>query len=172
VKGFNPEEATLFLRASGAQENVVEHCLTVSKLALEMGERIKAAGHTIDVGFVEAAAILHDIGRAKTHGILHGIEGAKMLADYPAYARVCKTHIGGGITSEEAAALGLPAGDFLPETLEEKVVCLADKLVSGTRKTTLEEALGKYAERLGPRHPTIDRIRRLDEEIRGLMGGS
>jgi uncharacterized protein len=164
------DEALNLLKDAGTAQDVAEHCLAVSALASEMAEKIRARGHGIDVGFVETAAILHDIGRGKTHGIAHGIEGAKILKAYPAYARVCECHIGGGIEKREAERLGLPPKDYLPKTLEEKVVCYADKLMHGTRKATLEETVRKFEGRLGEGHPTISRIRRLEREMRGLMG--
>ena len=164
------QEAIRLLEVNNVPKNVVEHCLYVSDFAVEIAQKIKNRGHTVDVGFVETAAILHDIGRSKTHGIRHGIEGATILKDYPKYARVCETHIGGGIGKDEATKLGLPEKDYIPGTLEEKIICYADKLMHGTEKKTLNETTSKFAERLGPNHPTIDRIIKLESEIRGLMG--
>jgi uncharacterized protein len=158
-----------FLLENKTPKNVIEHCSTVSALATDIAKRIKAKGHKIDVSFVETAGLLHDIGRSKTQDIRHGIEGAEILKEYPKYARVCECHIGGGITKDEAVKLGLPPKDFLPITLEEKVVCLADKLVSGDTRMTLDETIRKFGERLGPKHPTIRRMIELELEIRKLM---
>jgi uncharacterized protein len=170
-KVLTRKEALKLLKDNNTEDNVIEHCMAVCELALEIASSISSHGHVIDAGFVESAALLHDIGRSRTHDIRHGIEGADILRDYPDYARVCERHIGAGITSEEAAKLGLPARDYLPVTLEEKVVCYADKLVHGTKRTTLDETIGKFEERLGREHPTIGRIRKLDEEMRRLMEG-
>ena len=97
----------------------------------------------LDRDFLEAAAMLHDIGiiRCNAPGIecfgiepyiRHGIIGAEMLADLPAIARVCARHTGAGITREQIVGQGLPLPlqDFLPETLEEQVICYADKFYS------------------------------------------
>ena len=170
MSSLDRESAIKLLRVNNVQQNVIEHCLTVSDFAVEIAKEIKKNGRDIDVGFVETAALLHDLGRCKTHGIMHGVEGAKILKDYPEYARVCECHIGGGITREEAKTLGLPPRDYIPRTLEEKVICYADKLISGTSKVTLEATLKKYRERLGAGHKTMERIKSLDEEIRGLAG--
>jgi uncharacterized protein len=45
------------------------------------------------------------------------------------FARICERHTGSGLTAEEivSGGLPLPERDFLPETLEEKIICLADK---------------------------------------------
>lgn len=163
------DDALRLLKINNVQQNVIEHCITVADLANEIAQKIKDNGHKVDAGFIETAALLHDIGRCKTHGVTHGIEGAKILKDYPRYARVCERHLGGGITKDEAKKLGLPPKDYLPETLEERIICYADKLIDGTRKTTLNETLKKYAKRLGPKHPTIGRMKRLEKEINKLM---
>lgn len=112
----------------------------------------------LDRGFVEEAAMLHDIGicRCDAPGICclgtepyicHGIIGAEMLRaeGYPRHARVCERHTGAGLTKEEIIEqdLPLPHRDFLPETLEEKLVCYADKFYSKThpdREKSLEQA--------------------------------
>lgn len=115
----------------------------------------------LDREFVEAAAMLHDIGiiqcdapgifcRGSQPYICHGIMGAKMISDYSrhsepsdwldAIARVCQRHTGAGITRAEIMEqqLPLPLPDdgsepYMPETMEEKLVCYADKFFSKTR---------------------------------------
>jgi len=58
---------------------------------------------------------------------------------------VCERHTGTGITREAIVERGLPLPhrDFLPETLEEQVVCYADKFFSKShleRVRTVEQA--------------------------------
>jgi len=123
-----------------------------------------------DVVDADEVARLHDIGRGRTHGITHGIEGAKMLAAYPTHARVCERHIGAGLTKEEARELKLPERDFLPETLEEKIIAHADNLVDGERVRSLDDALASFRKRLGAHHPGVERIRALAEYVSSLAG--
>lgn len=99
----------------------------------------------LDRQFVEEAAMLHDIGIIKTDApgiecfgtepyIRHGILGAEMLRQegFPRHARVCERHTGAGLSMEEIIKqdLPLPHQDFLPETLEEQLICYADKFFS------------------------------------------
>ncbi len=111
--------------------------------------------------------MLHDIGifKCDAAGILcfgtepyicHGRIGAELLRSegFPRHARVCERHTGAGITKAQIIAqnLPLPQQDFLPETMEEKVICYADKFFSKThldREKSIEQAemsLSKFGE--------------------------
>jgi uncharacterized protein len=147
----------------------MNHVCAVSKHARSIAESIRAKGHQIDVEFIECAALLHDIGRCRTHGITHGIEGAKIMENIsPDIARVCERHIGAGIDRKEAEKLGLPAKDYLPETLEEKVIAHADNLIDGDRIVPIDETVKKFESRLGIGHPAVKRIIELNDYIESL----
>ena len=111
--------------------------------------------------------MLHDIGIFKCDAagiqcfgtepyICHGRIGAELLRSegFPRHARVCERHTGAGITKVQIIVqnLPLPQQDFLPETMEEKVICYADKFFSKThldREKTIEQAeksLSKFGE--------------------------
>ncbi|MEM2890113.1 MAG: TIGR00295 family protein [Candidatus Hadarchaeum sp.] len=165
------DEALRALREAGCSKNVIEHCLAVEHTALSIAKKISSNGHKIDLQLVSLGGLLHDIGRAKTHGIEHGIEGGKILrrlglGDLAPFA---ERHIGSGIPADEAKELGLPARDFIPETLEEKVVTYADKLVTKNKRGTYKQAIAWFKMKLGPEHPSIDRFKIMHEEIRNLM---
>jgi len=169
MKTLNREQALVILKKAGCGEKVIEHCKTVSKIAVKLARKIKENGHPIDVEFVEVAALLHDIGRSRIHDITHGIKGAKILEDYLEYARVCERHIGAGLAKEEAVECGLPAKDYIPKTLEEKVIAHADNIISHDKVVSFEEALGKFKLRLGADHPGIRRIIELKNYIESLL---
>lgn len=108
--------------------------------------------------FVEEGAMLHDIGIFMTdapgiycHGtdpyIRHGVDGAELLRleGFPHHAHVCERHTGAGISREQVYLqhLPLPDGNYLPETLEEQLICYADKFFSKShpeRLRTVEQA--------------------------------
>ena len=62
-----------------------------------------------------------------------------------AFARVCGRHTGSGLTAKEIAEtdLPLPHIDFLPETLEEKLICYADKFFSKSGDPREEKSLDR-----------------------------
>ncbi|MFN4308934.1 MAG: HD domain-containing protein, partial [Sulfurihydrogenibium azorense] len=109
------------------------------------------------------------IGRSKTYGIMHGIEGAKILKDYPELAKICERHIGAGIPREEAIKLGLGNKDYIPETLEEKIITHADNLISGNKEVSIEETIKEYDEKFGKDCIQGKRIMELAKYIESLM---
>lgn len=143
------------------EENALKRILLVhSRQVAERALRIADAHPELqlDRQFVLEAAMLHDLGiffcnapGIECHGtepyICHGRLGAELLrkAGYPRHARVCERHTGAGLTKEDIIAqhLPLPAQDFLPETMEEKLICYADKFYSKSKLTqekTAEQA--------------------------------
>lgn len=102
----------------------------------------------LDEAFVYEAAMLHDIGifltdapRIHCYGseeyLCHGYLGAELLRSIglERHARVCERHTGTGLTKEiiERNGWNLPVKDFVPETLEEQLICFADKFFSKTK---------------------------------------
>lgn len=154
-------------------ENVVEHCLVVNKAAMRIAKKIKENGYDIDLNLVETGSLLHDIGRIKTHGIRHSYEGGKILKEigFPdKVIRIVEVHIGAGIPKEEAVLLGLPEKDFIPKTIEEKIVCYADKLAQGNKIIKdIKLELKKLEKKLGKNHPAIKRLITLEKEIKMML---
>ena len=163
-------KALLFLKELCA-EGIVNHSLAVSKKAREIADRIKANGHDIDPDFVETGAILHDIGRSKSHGIDHGIKGSEILrnSEFSEFAGVCETHLGAGIDKEEAPSLGLSAKDYIPKTLEEKVIAHADNLTADKEYVPISQTIEKMKKKLGKDHPAIMRVKELNDFINSLL---
>ena len=128
---------------------LVLHSRQVADLAVALGQRLIDRHVPLDIEFVEEAAMLHDIGMCRTDApgiycygqepyIMHGIIGRRMLDNMGLYrhARVCERHTGAGISAEEIITQHLPITpprDLLPETIEEKLVCYADKFFSKSR---------------------------------------
>ena len=145
----------------------------MAKLALEMAGRLRARDLEVDVELVEAGALLHDIGRGRVHDASHSAVGGRMIRELglpEELARIVDRHIGAGIPKAEARKLGLPKGVYTPETLEEKLVAYADKLVCGCRVVDISVTIDDFASKLGAGHPAIRRLRDLHEEMSGLLG--
>lgn len=113
---------------------------------------------SLDREFIYEASMLHDIGiifcdaeGIHCHGdqpyICHGILGSELLRKegLERHALVCERHTGAGITMDDitSRSLPLPLRDMRPQSMEEKIICFADKFFSKTRleqEKTLEQA--------------------------------
>jgi uncharacterized protein len=140
---------------------------------VRLAKAFQREGYQVNLQLVEVSGLLHDIGRAKTHSVNHGLIGgeiARSMGLPDSVAKVIERHVGGGVPKEEAKRLGWPARDFLPVTLEEKIVCYADKRVDGLRTVPMHQALKPYVSNLGANHPAVERIRKLHEEIVAVVG--
>jgi uncharacterized protein len=167
------QTALSLLSESGCSNRVIAHCKAVSALAVKFAEACEKKGLDVDVNLVEVGALLHDIGRSKTHGVNHvivGVEIAKSLNLPESIVSIIECHVGGGITADEAKELGWPVKDYFPTTLEEKLVTYADKLIEGLRVVPIEKTVEKFSRELGANHPAIDRIIMLHEELFPLIG--
>ncbi len=154
---------------AGCSPDVVAHCIAVSNIALSVAERVTAP---VDRELVRQGGLFHDIGRSRTHGIGHaiaGVEIAKSLGFSDGLLDIIERHIGAGITASEAVRLGLPEKNYLPLTVEEKIVSYADNLVSGVREVPFNEALERFKHILGPDHEGVELFIKQHEEIQGWM---
>ena len=119
-----------------------------------------------DRTFLYEAAMLHDIGIFLTDAdgiccfgdkpyICHGYLGADLMRaeGYPRHALVCERHTGAGLSLEQIVAQNLPVPhrEMVPVSIEEQIVCFADKFYSKTKldkEKTVEKAR-KSLERYG-----------------------
>jgi uncharacterized protein len=142
-------------------------------LAARIGGELVEAGFELDLALVEAGALLHDLGRSATHDIGHGAAGGELargLGLPVTMVRIIERHVGAGIPADEAAELGLPDGEYVPESLEEKLVCYADKLAKGAGEVEFGVTVREMVEELGEGHPAIGRMWALHGEITGMLG--
>jgi uncharacterized protein len=156
------------LRAAGCDEGVIKHCTAVAELALEIAQH--QHNDMVDEALVLRGALLHDLGRARSHGIDHGFVGGELARELgldERLVRILQRHVGAGITAEEAKELGLPPVNFMPETMEEKIVAHADNLIEDQKRTSIEAELSNVKAKLGESHPSIKRLIALHKEVTG-----
>ena len=152
------------LKKEKTPPNVIAHSIAVCKKSMEIAENFPEA----DKDLIRKGALLHDIGRSRTHGITHAIEGRKIASEYgygEDVLNIIERHIGAGITKEEASALGLFEKSYVPETLEEKIVAHADNLISGTKEVDVDYVIKKWKSRMENPEDNIKRLIKLDEEL-------
>ncbi|MBD3226584.1 MAG: HDIG domain-containing protein [Candidatus Lokiarchaeota archaeon] len=169
------KEALNIMKQLKLRKHIIRHVKTVSKKALEIAEKINQNGHPVNLALVEIGALLHDIGRSRTNKIEHGIEGGKIILELglsKKLARIAETHLLGGIDENYAKILGFPERSYLPETLEEKIVCYADKLVKGQKDVSVRERFKIWRSRFGDTlllNDSESNIRKIEEELNQMM---
>lgn len=148
---------------------VIEHSQAVMLKATQLAMDFELE---VDLDLVKKGAILHDVGRSQTNGIKHAIVGAEIIRNegFPTeIVKIVERHIGAGITKEEALILGLPPKDYVPITLEEKLVAHADNLIHGTKEVELDFVIKKWKNNLGEDHPSIPKLIKLHSEVTGKV---
>jgi len=131
---------------------LMTHSRAVADKALACAERV--AGEKPDMKFIEEAALLHDIAIFKVHAhqigcigpmqyVEHGYLGRELMEDlgFPKHALVCERHVGCGISIEDIEKFGLPLPkrEMVPLTLEEEIICYADKFFTKHPQRLTEE---------------------------------
>ncbi|MBI5196874.1 MAG: HDIG domain-containing protein [Nitrospirae bacterium] len=168
------------LKETGVSEDDIKHCMKVAEKALEVAKR---TGVDVDMETIGRGALFHDLGKAITHEIEHGRIGAllgKKLGLPEKITGIMEKHIRGGLTEDEAKELGLPVKGYSLQTLEEKIVIYADRLVDiimdGVVATGYEsDAEANFVEILkqypiyGKNEKTLNRYLSYHKEIQGLI---
>ena len=135
--------AKYYDRRSKTFEILVEHGRQVACKAATAAEKVTHLQP--DLEFIEQAAMLHDIGiintdspglgcRGKHPYICHGVLGGRLLetAGLKEYKLICERHVGVGISADDVRTfkLPLPARNMIPISIEEQIICYADKFFS------------------------------------------
>lgn len=154
--------ATYYRPGSLAYDILTTHSEMVAAKALQLALRIERLSP--DRAFIREAALLHDIGIFLTDApdigcygdqpyIMHGILGRDLLEKegLPRHALVCERHTGTGISREDIIKqkLPLPLRDMRPVSLEEQIICYADKFFSkNPQKLRVEKPVEKIRAKL------------------------
>ncbi|TKG97261.1 HDIG domain-containing protein [Puteibacter caeruleilacunae] len=135
---------------------LMRHSELVTQKALEIAHRLRDLNPNIQ--FIQEAAMLHDIGIFKTDAadlgcygdasyICHGYLGRELLEQegLHQHALVCERHTGAGLSLDDIMLqdLPIPVRDMLPLTLEEQIICFADKFFSKGGDINKEKSVEK-----------------------------
>jgi molybdenum cofactor cytidylyltransferase len=146
-------------------EDVVRHGRMVSHIARTLAEQLNQAGLTLDVGLVASAGMLHDLAKGKAH---HERMGARTLDNlgYCDVSVIVAVHR--DIEFAEARTMN-----------EAAVVHLADKLVKGDRRVTIDERFQGVLEKFGRNEEVLPGVmqrqhnaRIIGSEVERLLGMS
>ena len=102
---------------------------------------------------------------------MHGVEGYNLLMKlgHNREASVCVSHILFGLEASEALQFGLPAHDFIPRTIEERIVTLVDLMIEGDQPTTLDRRFSSLRKRYVENGFLMDRLDRAQQTAMSFM---
>jgi len=152
-------------QGTAVYEILVGHSSLVAQKALSLARNLSHLNPDMD--FIYEAAMLHDIGIIMTRTpelgctgtlpyICHGYTGRTILERHGLvrHGLVCERHVGVGITIEDirSGKLPIPIRDMTPQTLEEQIICYADKFYSknGHRHPVREKSADEICIGLSP----------------------
>jgi uncharacterized protein len=138
--------------SSGTFKMLLFHGRAVAAKALAIANSLPDL--SLDTKFINEAALLHDIGIFLTHTpalgctgihpyVCHGYLGRELLEKKGCFrhALVCERHVGVGISPADIRDehLPLPLRDMRPVSLEEEIICYADKFFSKSETSNGKE---------------------------------
>ena len=140
---------------------LTEHSKAVRDFAINIAQKHPELNS--DIHFIAEAAMIHDIGIFLTNApdlfcygnkpyICHGYLGRELMdkEGYNKHALVCERHTGAGLSKEEIISqnLPIPIRDMLPISIEEQIICFADKFFNKTKELTQVQHIDKIRGKL------------------------
>ena len=122
------EECLVLLNKNKTPSKIIEHSKAVCKVAEKIANKLIKKGIKLNKKLVTAAALLHDIERAKDNHVPKGAILLKKLG-YPKVAQVTRKH----------SLYKLEQKNRQPKAWEEKIVFYADKRAMGNKIVSLEK---------------------------------
>lgn len=169
------DQALLLLKRYLTDEKTIKHCLGVADVAYEMAIKIKQKNLSLDINpeKVKIAALLHDIGRYKEG--LHELNTVEVLKK-EGFDDIAKIAMHGFIYETPLAKNTAP-DKFLPKTIENKIIVLADMYYNqNEERVSLKERFEDIEKRykndkdfLQTVQLAKNRIQKLETEIKDLM---
>ena len=166
-KFYGPGSAAYGLLVAHSEKVAEKALLSAARLARKK-EKQKWKNIRPDEEFIREAAMLHDIGVFLTDApaigcfgdepyICHGYLGRQILEGegLPMHGLVAERHVGVGLTADDIRRQGfpIPQRDMTPRSIEEIIICYADKFFSKgkdpLREKSVEEArrsISRYGE--------------------------
>lgn len=163
---------------------LLKHCSDVAEFACRIAREYKGMEQP-DIDLVYEGAMLHDIGIFLTNAkgiqcfgtepyILHGKLGAELLRKegLMPHSLIAERHTGTGLYPDEIEERGLPLDTeriYYPVSIEEQIICYADKFFSKTRLDNMKtlEGVRKSMSKWGEK--SVSRFEEMHQKF-GIIG--
>lgn len=178
---FTCGDAIRLMKEYGCPDAMILHCKIVAKVATHIAENAVKENKNLDLHLIEVGALLHDIGKSRFPDIDHAYQGGEFIRSAfkaitddlfrSKLANLVERHIGAGLSADDIIKfnkekhLSIPVRDYIPLTMEEKIVALADKMVEGNHEKSFEEQLPEKIKRYGENSDFVRRITEWHDEL-------
>ncbi len=184
---MNKEDALALLKKhTSGDESWYAHTIQVGAAARRLAQLISQRGYPVDVEQATVLGRLHDLGRSRGHGLRHGIEGYLLARaeGHEEEGRICLIHILKGRSLKHAVQLGMLTEQERRElekggwehghlSAEEKIVCVADAMMSDPGLVGIQEKYANVRRRHGglPHHDQDEAwVKGIAAELTQLLG--
>lgn len=144
------------LKYMNISDEIQLHSLEVARAAVTIAENLNSRGCYLQLGLVEAGALLHDIAKGNPKHAWLGRKAVLCLG-YPEVAEIVGSHME-------------PLNDTYNVINEAGIVFLADKLVKGCTTVCLEERYNDALSKYGSGNDILEHINRRFEKARHIKG--
>ncbi len=157
------QQAFELLWAHNVPQNIIRHSIAVSRVAMEVAEKLKSKGKKVDLELLDRACILHDIGKMEgiATGGPHELIGSEIVKkhEFRELSEIIRKHPLHYILDKKNA----------PKTIEEKILFYADKRVMHHKIVLLKQRLAdlekRYPEYAGSIRKAGPLVLKLEKEL-------
>jgi uncharacterized protein len=177
---MNEKKAIVLLKKYSTDKErfniIYGHSKKVQEISLRIAKKVKKNYPKLNISFIKNASLLHDIGRfscppLEKNSIRHGIKGAEILRKegLQKYAKFAERHIGAGISKKDIIEqkLDLPLKDYMPKSMEEKIISHADNVTKGDKESDFNDVYEAFKNKVNKK--CADKVKKLKEEVEGWM---
>lgn len=163
LRAPNLEECYCILDLYSVPYNVRRHCDKVSKIVLNIVNRLNSKGYNFNENIMLASALLHDLARKEKN---HAREGARILDDlgYPNVGEIIAAHMNIDVNEKE-------------DITEEEILYLSDKVVQEDKFIGLEKRFSEYSSKFSNNAEALTKVtkrfgdaRKIEKKIERILG--
>lgn len=157
------DECYCILNLYHVPNNIIRHCKEVSRITLNILNKLNENGYNFNKNVMQASALLHDLARMEKN---HADAGAKILKDlgYEKVGNIISTHMDIEVDERE-------------DITENEILYLADKVIKEDKFLKLQERLSEYSLKFADNFQALNKIRnrfneaeKIQKKIENIVG--
>jgi putative nucleotidyltransferase with HDIG domain len=157
------EECYCILNLHDVPNNIIKHCSEVSRITLNILNKLNENGYNFNENVLQASALLHDLARMEKN---HAEAGAKILKNlgYEQVGNIISTHMDIEVDETE-------------DITENEILYLADKVIKENKFVKLQERFSEYSLKFAGNFQALNKIQKrfdeadkIEKKIKNIVG--